>query len=188
MRAGPTSSNQSRQPVAFRIVLAMMTVAERSFEKLTEADLARIRDLAFAELARVYSRTKVASQYRDRMILLALCQGAAKHWADGKHGVKDIDVWAFYRAGLPSRFPYRKRWTADLGASRFGKHPDDPGFVGRRIDILGRSIPCAASEAPEAAVRAWLQSKTESAGLVAQRPVIGLWPEPLFAKPVWVPV
>ena len=164
----------------------MSDVSERSYELLTEADLSRVRDLVVAKLTTVYSGTEVASQYRDRMVCLALCQGAAAHWVGGAHGIKDIDVWAFYRDGLPRPFPYRARWTADLGESRFGRHPEDKGFKGRRIDILGRSIPIRTDEGPAKAVGAWLVSGTKSASMLAQRPLVGLLPVEVFAKTIWL--
>ncbi|WP_135470754.1 hypothetical protein [Crenalkalicoccus roseus] len=165
----------------------MDNVSERSFEQLGEADLERIRDLAVDVLAAAFARAPVASLYRDRLLLLALCQGAAKHWIDGKHGLKDIDVWAFFRAGPQQPFPYRTIWNADFGPSRFGRHPRDDAYTGRRIDVLGRSIACRDDERPDQALRSWLAAGSKSAMELAKRPVIGLAPAAYFGKVIWQP-
>jgi hypothetical protein len=127
----------------------------------------------------------VAGLYRDRLLLLALCQGGAQHYVDGKNGLKDIDVWAFFREGLSKPFPYRTVWHADFGHSHLGRHPGDVGYTGRRIDIIGRSIPCHRGESTELAVRAWLNRRSASARYIGARPVIGLAPSRYFAEAVW---
>jgi hypothetical protein len=126
--------------------------AERSFERLRREDLARLRDVAQEALAERISSTPVGGLYADRLLLLALCQGAAQHYLDGAHGVKDLDVWAFFRSGPEKPFPWRARWTADFGPSHLGRSPADAGFAGRRVDILGRSIALRPGESPQDAV------------------------------------
>ncbi len=34
--------------------------------------------------------------YRDRVIAVTLCQGAALHYLNGRNGVKDFDLWTFF--------------------------------------------------------------------------------------------
>jgi hypothetical protein len=165
-----------------------MSVAERSYEPLTQIDLRRVVQLVLRELVDIYAHAAVAKTYRDRLFAMALCQGSAQHYIDMKNGVKDIDVWAFFRAGLAKPFPYRARWTIDFGASHLGRHPSDIGYAGRRIDLIGRSIEMHRGEVPEAAIIRWLNTRTESAKLISQRPVIGLHPENLFGRRLWMPV
>ena len=118
--------------------------------------------------------------------MLALCQGAAQHYVDGVSGVKDLDVWAFFRGGICKPFPWRARWRADFGSSRFGRHPDDKGYLGRRVDVMGRSVPIIDSNGDDA-VLAWLRGRSKSARLLVKRPMIGLFPQELFAKSLWSP-
>jgi hypothetical protein len=162
-------------------------VSERSFEPIRAADLETIRALAVAALEAAFSKAPVAALYRNRLLLLALCQGAAKHWLDASHGLKDIDVWAFFQTGPRQPFPYRTIWNADFGPSRFGRHPADLIYTGRRIDVLGRSIPCVDGTGPDDAVRSWLSAGSKSAAELRKRPVIGLAPALHFGQLIWQP-
>src|ERR1700730_14997188 len=89
--------------------------SERSFEPLTEEDLAHASEVAQDVLKVKIARAQVAGQYIDRLIMLALCQGGAQHYVDGNNGVKDLDVYAFFRAGLEKKFPPKPIWRADFG-------------------------------------------------------------------------
>jgi hypothetical protein len=157
-----------------------MEIATRSYELLTSADLERIESVAMRSLADIFDRAPVAGLYRDRLILLALAQGSALHYLDGKSGIKDFDVWAFFEAGLAKPFPHRKRWCTDFGPSRFGRHPDDTGYSGRRLDLMGRSIDVVNGEAPEDAVRRWLGSHAKSAVALRRKPMFCLLPRRRF--------
>ncbi len=79
----------------------------RSTEPLTADDLKRLCDIAKKVLRDKVFCTPVGGLYIDRLIMVALCQGAAQHYVNGRHGVKDLDVWAFFRAGLAKSFPHR---------------------------------------------------------------------------------
>ena len=154
---------------------------------MTEEDLARIGEAAAARLALVFERAPVAGLYRDRLLLLALCQGSALHYVDRKNGVKDVDVWAFFKGGLDRSFPFRTVWTTDLGPSPLGRHPDDKGYAGRRIDVIGRPIIHDAGDDPAESVRRWLKSGGSSPSEIAKRPVIGLAPSDYFGQVLWNP-
>jgi hypothetical protein len=160
--------------------------AERSFELLTNDDLARLAEIARDVLRNRAFRTPIGRNYKDRLIMLALCQGGAQHFVDGVTGVKDLDVWAFFRGGIDKPFPWRARWSADFGPSRLGRHSADEGYLGRRVDVMGRSIPVS-DMTGERAVLAWLNGRSKSARLLAKRPVIALFPQALFGKLLWSP-
>ena len=119
--------------------------------------------------------------------MLALCQGAAKAYLDPTSGIKDLDVWAFFRPVAGKKFPSRARLVADFGPSELGRNPaDGPKFEGRRIDIMGRDIIAAADEDARVAVRRYLTTRpTKSSWWLAKKPVIGLWPKQYFAEVVW---
>lgn len=133
-------------------------------------------------LASIFDRAPVAGLYRNRMLLLALAQGSALHYLDGTNGIKDFDVWAFFEAGAPKPFPHRKRWRTDFGPSRFGRHPDDIGYGGRRLDLMGRSIDIADGESPQDAVRRWLASRAKSAIALRPKPIYCLLPRNAFGE------
>lgn len=151
-------------------------IVERSMEKIDENALELFASVALKRLNEIYQRAPVAGLYKDRLILLALAQGGALHYLDQKNGLKDIDVWAFYEGGLDRPFPPRAVWTADLGESKFGKHPDDAGFSGRRMDILGRSVEVRADDDLKTPVNRWLQGHAASAWALRQKAVVSIYP------------
>lgn len=90
-------------------------------------------------------------KFKHLLLSITLCQGAANHYAvcqeearryyDSKRkGLKDIDIWVFFRKN--KKINFNARWIKhfDFGPSKFGKNPEDVNYSGRRIDFLGRSI------------------------------------------------
>lgn len=122
-------------------------MTERSFELFQADDLRRLSEIALEDLGALFEkRPETGRLYQDRLLMLCLCQGGAEHFVRREYGVKDLDIWAFF-AEHPSRpFPYRRRGVRDFGPSKFGRHPNDGSLQGRRVDIIGRSIPCASEE------------------------------------------
>lgn len=164
-----------------------MRELKRSYETLTKADLERLLRLSRADIDAFFERyPRYGDVYRGRECLIALCQGAALHYIDGKNGIKDFDVWFFYPAGEPV-LPYRRRGVVDFGPSKFGRHPDDPAdFQGRRIDVLMRSEPAFDRADPKDGLDAYLTSeRTTTAGLLSKKAVVGLYPDRLFGQTLW---
>ncbi|MBB4566354.1 hypothetical protein [Rhizobium leucaenae] len=154
----------------------MQSAEPRSPEPILNEDLSLFATASFAKLTDVFNRTAVASLYRDRLLLLVLAQGGALHFANGVNGLKDIDIWAFFANGPDRPFPHRARWTTDFGPSKFGKSPDEAGFTGRRIDILGRSIDVGINEPPEESVKRWLSGWSKSAIALRKKPMFIIAP------------
>ncbi|NKM13003.1 hypothetical protein GFL85_18535 [Rhizobium laguerreae] len=152
-------------------------ISQRSLELINTTDLQQFSEAALRKLSKVFRRAPVAGLYENRLLMLALAQGGASHYENGETGLKDIDIWAFFSEGPSKPFPPRARWTVDFGPSKFGRHPDDIGFTGRRMDILGRSIPTQAGEQPEKSVRRWLNGWTGSAVALRQKPMFAIFPE-----------
>ena len=166
-------------------------VSERSFEPLDATDLERLAELASEYLHGLFARRlKTGQLYRDRLLMLCLCQGGAEHFVRQQHGVKDLDVWAFFSEHSARRFPCRRRGIRDFGPSRLGRHPDDDGFDGRRVDIMGRSIKCAPGQAATECVQRWLRGgRTDSsARRIAQHPVVVIHPADERGKVLWDPI
>ena len=99
----------------------------RSFERITRADLRRLKDLALRDFGSFFDRHQ-GHPYSGRLMLICLCQGAAQHYvkptrggdSDRQGGVNDFDVWGFFRARPDGRpFPYRRRGVQDFGPSKF---------------------------------------------------------------------
>ena len=162
---------------------------ERSFEPIETHHLRKLADLAMSDLAGLFARRpRTGDLYRNRLMLLCLCQGAARHFVHRNRGVKDFDVWAFFSEHPERTFPYRRRGTRDFGHSRFGASPGDEGYRGRRVDVLGRSIPCVDGQEHADCVREWLRGeKTKSSREVAQSPVVVIHPAADVGSIIWNP-
>lgn len=164
-----------------------MTKVERSMEKITKADLQRLASIARSDREDLFRRnSSLGKLHRNRVLCVALCQGAALHYLDKKNGVRDFDVWTFYHEHHECPFPYRRRMRRDFGHPKFGKSPDSPTFVGRRVDLFGRSIPYERDQTPIEAVRCYLaNSRNRSPRLLAKKAVIILEPEDQLGEVLW---
>jgi hypothetical protein len=101
--------------------------------------------------------------------------------------VKDFDVWSFYAQLDASPFPPRWRGTRDFGPSKFGRYPGDPArYAGRRVDLLGRSLPAAPAADPAEAIRSYLAiGRTDSAKSLASKAVVLIDPRDRVGEVVW---
>ena len=99
-------------------------VSERSLEVVEERHLRRLAKIAISDLQDFFRRYPDTGElYRNRRMLICLCQGAARHFVRQGHGVKDFEVWTFFRKHPEKPFPYRRHPKKDFGHSRFGRHP-----------------------------------------------------------------
>jgi hypothetical protein len=163
-------------------------VCRRSLERIGRDDLIRLAELAADVEAALFARKPLgAGRYAGRLLCRALCQGAARHYLDGRNGVKDFDVWSFYAKRDGGPFPYRWRGTADYGPSKFGRFPDDPpSFTGRRVDLLGRSLDAPVGADPVRVLRDYLSAaRTRSARALADKAVVLVYPGQLAGMIVW---
>jgi len=93
-------------------------ISERSMKKITKSDLKKLGLIASEDRKEFFERnTKSKKLYEEKIICVALCQGAALHFVDGKNGVKDFDVWTFYKKQPKYHFPYRRIGHKDFGFS-----------------------------------------------------------------------
>ncbi|WP_185746638.1 hypothetical protein [Mycolicibacter terrae] len=165
--------------------------SERSYEPFTGEHLDRLVKIALDDQAAMFARSPNLSVYRDRLLLIALCQGGALHYLDGKNGVKDIDVYSFYARHPAVRMHPFRHTEADFGPSEFGYRPADleirgKQFVGRAVDLLVGALPVGPDADPIEAVRDWLEwSKNETPQLLKKKAVVGLYPDRYRAKVVW---
>jgi hypothetical protein len=164
-----------------------MEASERSFVKIEASDLERLGVLCREDREEFFSRhPKWQRLYADRIMCIALCQGAAIHYVNGKNGVKDFDVWTFYAERRDAAFPWRRRGTKDYGLSKFGKHPDDVGYIGRRVDLLARSLPFAVTADPVQSIQAYLAGgRTKTANALSRKAVILIEPQGLMGQISW---
>jgi len=172
----------------------MDLLAARSYERIDKRDLRRLGELAALDREKFFlGRT----EYRPRLLCVALCQGAGKHYVDVKrraaepNGVKDFDVWSFF-ADIPGqRFPANRRnLHADFGPSKFGREADPPArwahFAGRRVDFLMRGLAVPVDADPVVEVQEYLRrAKTKTARLLSTKGVVLIEPAALLATIAW---
>ncbi|GIK74792.1 MAG: hypothetical protein BroJett021_37800 [Chloroflexota bacterium] len=159
--------------------------AGRSYQAIEITDLRRLVQIAQKDEFEFFEKhPEWAKLYAGRKICIALCQGAALHYIDGSTGINDFDIYTFYRKH-PAKSLYPKRIKSyDFGDTKFGQSQDKPGFIGRRVDCLVRSIDAAKGEDVEASIQRYLRDgKTETARLLAAKAVILL--EPNCGKVIW---
>ena len=69
-------------------------------------------------------------------------------------------MWSFYAEHPGGQFPARWRGAADFGASKFGRYSGDPHrYRGRRIDLMGRSLPVPLTADPADVLRSYLSQR-----------------------------
>jgi hypothetical protein len=159
----------------------------RSHLPIGRGDLLRLLALARSDREAYFREHPDWAIYRARVICTALCQGAAVHFATGKGGINDFDLYTFY-AAAPARKWYAKRLKkVDFGDPKFGRSQESPkGFVGRRVDLQGRALDVPPGTAPALAVRQYLRHpSSDTARHLAQKAVVLLEPEPLLGTVIW---
>jgi hypothetical protein len=161
---------------------------ERCYQRLTIQDLRRLAGFVSKAHTDLSGRR---ADLKGQLVAGCLGQGAALHFVDRANGVKDFDLWLFYR---PEHLQHHVRTRGrceiyDFGPSPFGRHPaDDPErFLGRRVDVLCRELAPRAPEDPVSAVLAWLNGPAESARRLRERPVVMLWPRQHLGHVIWDP-
>lgn len=165
-----------------------------SREKLSDADLDRLLELELTERERLYRESEIWRAHRNRLLCICLGQGTALHLID-RSGLNDFDVLTFFAASpsLESRrvsSSFRAGRHRDFGRSRFGKRTDKegrakfPAYDGRNVDLFAYALPAKRTADAIAAVQAWLTAApTDSAKLLAEKPVVMLEPERL--RVIW---
>ncbi|WP_304511738.1 hypothetical protein [Desulfobacula sp.] len=118
-------------------------------------------------------------------LTVALCQGAAMHFHDKVNGVKDFDVWFFYPFN-ETHLPYRTIWNWDYKNPKFGKHPSIPGYSGRKVDVIVRSIKHYSKQEPINTIHYFLQNEnTATSKSLSKKAVVLLSPSSMLGKVVW---
>ena len=158
----------------------------RSFLPIEMEDLVRILEIARQDRKIFFEEHPQWGRfYEERVLGVALCQGAANHYLDGITGINDFDVYTFYHKH-PHKNWYAKRIKSyDLGDGKFGTSVDKPDYVGRRVDCLSRSIEVIEGEEIKTALQRYLsEGKTKTAQLLSKKAVILL--EPDCGEVIWL--
>jgi len=162
---------------------------ERSLEVITISDLKELHLKSCTRLADYFIRgkgTKWQDQYDiENPLVVALCQGAAMHYYDGKNGIKDFDIWFFYPFNK-KHLPYRTVWHFDYENEKFGKHPSASSYKGRKVDVIVRSIEKYNVDDPVETLLQYLQhGKTQSSKELSKKAVVIMQPESEIGRVIW---
>jgi hypothetical protein len=148
------------------------------------AELESLRTLAIAEEASFFDRNQhLGEACRDRLIAVALCQGAALQYLGRGYAVNDFDVHFFYSqnpAKLRLSRAVKSIW-ATVGS-----------FQKVRVDFVRTVVPsrvlAPAQERSAELLHTFLRNPpTDNAMFLQKKAVIGLLPEHLFATVIWEP-
>jgi hypothetical protein len=78
------------------------------------------------------------------------------------------------------------RGIEDFGDSELGRHPDEHGFRGRRVDLLGRTLKVAPFADPVTSARNYLRAGgTATAEELAKKAVLVIDPGATFGQVAW---
>ena len=160
-----------------------------------EIDTDDLRQFAGVALNALQS-TKYGRKFKSSLAMITLCQGGANHYvvSNGyvhryfdpqKKGLKDIDIWFFFRK---KGFSPVWKLTRDFGRSKFGRNSEEPGYIGRRMDFFGRSIPFLARDNAGSALERWIASGApgSSPWHLSHKAVVGIFPENIVGKVLWI--
>jgi hypothetical protein len=160
----------------------------RSYKRITPSDLKHFALIAKLDREEFFNRyPRWSALYSNRLLCVALCQGAAQHFVDGENGVKDFDVWSFFREkpGHPP-LPYRRVGHRVFGQPGLPASTVKSDFNGRRVDLLFRSIPYTFDRDPEASLHQYLtQGRTKTARCLAGQAVVIIEPPNFRGRVVW---
>ena len=169
----------------------------RSHKRINSSDLKRLAEIARADRERFFARyPRWSGLYSQRLLCVALCQGAALHFIDGARastrararykGVKDFDVWSFFCAHPDEPIRRRRVVARDFGHPKFGTSSDRPDFIGRKVDLLFKSIDCAPGSGPIASLQRYLtETPTKTARCLAKKAVVLIEPSRLLGVVAW---
>lgn len=152
----------------------------RAMEPLTTEHLRALGRLAAEDQDGFFARNPRYAPCRDGLLCVALCQGGALHYVDGRNGVKDLDAWIFYDAGRGPSFPPRRRGVL---------HYPDSGLTGwsERVDVMTRSIKLLPSGPVESLVHYLRAPRTGTAWELARKAVVLIKPEARLGEVIWPP-
>lgn len=154
-------------------------MAERLFEPISKLDLKELQRLALKEHETFFKRNPCLKKaYHSSLIGIALCQGAASHYINPNVGIKDFDIWLFYRKNQNINFWCRRRKSVENG------------YKCKRIDFLRGTINrdlCNfyPNEADKCIIEYLLQRNTKTKRFLLKKAIIGLFPNKIFGNVIW---
>jgi len=155
-----------------------MAKLPRTYAKLTRRDLRKLREIAIEEHDAFLGRNPhINKAYRNSLVAICPCQGAASHYINPKVGVKDFDIWHFYFDSSKVPFPYRAHKRIEKG------------YKGKPVDFLKRAISRSlrsSTQRSDILIKSYLLQRNSSTKVkLSKKAVIGLFPNQIFGKVIW---
>jgi hypothetical protein len=161
-----------------------------SQEIIEDEDLHEFANAALKHL-RYYEYMK---GFEGSLVLIALCQGGALHYCINHgyakkyfpptKGLKDIDIWFFFKSehGRKDFWHRRRNPGRNINTSKFGE---------RKMDTFGRSIQfnnIDEFEAVKKSVNQWLKdnSKKPSPRFLLEKAGVAIYPKNFCGKVLWL--
>ena len=152
----------------------------RTFEKITRRDLSKLLTVGKNVESRFFDNNPHLARFRNKLVLIALCQGAADHYCDGTTGIDDYDLWFFYEHLRDIRMPPR-------GYLR-KIHPGLNCYKDKRVDVMRRSASAFKKGDVKASISRYLTNPINpTPRCLSQKAVIGLCPPEVMGEKLWRP-
>lgn len=165
---------------------------QKSLEIITDEDLKILIKLAREEHKNFFKRNpELESYYKNSLLCILLGQGAALHYYNGKYGVKDFDVYLFYKENSEKKLLVRRTKNINHKIGKFGNIKIDfikkmiktKYIVGNEEDVL-KIINKLLTESKSSVVKfLTVRAKKEKGRL--KNAIIGLYPVSIFKKILW---
>ena len=162
---------------------------DRSYEKIEPEDLKKLSALARDDLRFFFEKYRRYKPYVERLIVIALCQGAAQHYVDGKTGVKDFDIWSFFAEIPGTVLPYRRHKQIDSTLMKFGVSEYDiwKGYTSRHVDLFLRAVRSDIAktniDSPKDCINEYLKTvRNKSTKELASKAIVGLHPKQILGQ------
>jgi hypothetical protein len=142
-------------------------------------ELRALSHLARTEEQDFFDRNRhLIALYRERLLAIALCQGAALQYLGTGYGVNDFDIHYFYRQNpnKPRLSRAVKRVWTSVGS-----------FDNVAVDFVRTVIPSRVRGSdPFDIIQAFLRDRpTPNARHIASKAVVGVYPNELFKLVIW---
>ena len=170
----------------------MNIIMHRSFEPISKDDLNKLLNLAFEEHEAFFKRKpKYEPFYKNNLLAIILGQGAALHYLDNKYGVKDFDIYLFYKEHPQKNMQIRRTKKGESNLEKFGNPKIDfikkvvktkyiEGNEGDTKKIITRLL-----NESRASIVKYLTIQAKKCKNRKRNVVVGLHPESIFGKILW---
>lgn len=158
-----------------------------SYERITRNDLRRLARIANEECEDFFSRrSDWKLLYGRRFLAAALYGREASHFCNGSSGIEQFNLCLFFGAHAEAPFPHRWASNRDFGQSKFGHSESHPQYDGRRVQVIGRSVPHRSGNDVLVTLESYVRGgRTPVARQLREQAVVLISPERFLGHVLW---